>query len=74
MTTLRGLWREEVSGGLTLAVAAAALRANDDDDAVTCASALADAFARTRFLEDVVTLAWATIAIGPALERLRVAA
>ena len=74
MSALRRLWREESTGGLTLAVAAAALRANGDDDAVACTAALVDAFARTGFLGDVVALAWATIATGPGLEAIRVAA
>jgi hypothetical protein len=72
LATLRRLWRQEASGGLTLAVAAAALRINDDDDASACTAALAESFVRTRFLDDVVALAWAAIATGPGLDRLRV--
>jgi hypothetical protein len=34
---------------------------------------LFDLFERTAFLDDVVTLAWAAIATGPALSRLGVA-
>lgn len=72
MTTLRRLWRLESAGGLSLAVASAALRANRDPDAAACAAALSDNFSRTRFSDDVVALAWAVIATGPGLDRLEV--
>jgi hypothetical protein len=72
LATLRRLWRQEASGGLTLAVAAAALRVNRDDDATACTAALVETFARTRFLGDAVALAWAAIATGPGLDRLGV--
>jgi hypothetical protein len=67
-TALRRLWRAERSGGLSLAVATAALRANDEPDHVAAAGELERNFARSRFLGDVVATAWAAIATGPALE------
>jgi hypothetical protein len=69
---LRALWRAEADGGLSLAVATAALGANDDSDHGAAADALAELFERTAFLGDVVALAWATIATGDGLDRLRV--
>jgi len=72
MAALRGLWRQEAAGGLTLAVATAALRVNHDYDATACAAALADNFDRTRFLGDIVALAWAAIATGTGLGRLMI--
>jgi hypothetical protein len=74
LARLRSLWREERAGGLSLAVAVAALRALDDQDAVPAEGALADAFGRSAFLGDVTALAWAAIGTGDGLRRLVVAA
>jgi hypothetical protein len=74
LARLKQLWRAEAEGGLSLALAAAALRANRDPDHAVAATRLADVFARTRFLGDVVAQAWAAIATGPSLERLVVPA
>jgi hypothetical protein len=70
---LRGLWRAERAGALSVAVAAAALRANGDPDNEDAEAALEENFGRTRFAGDVVSLAWAAIATGPGLDRIRVA-
>jgi len=45
---------------------------NHDYDATACAAALADNFDRTRFLGDIVALAWAAIATGTGLGRLMI--
>jgi hypothetical protein len=71
--TLRTLWRAEREGGLSLAVSSAVLGLRGDRDAAEARSALLDLFERTAFMDDVVTLAWAAIATGPALSRLGVA-
>ena len=73
MNVLRTLWRDEREGGLSLAMASAVLGLRGDADAPEARHALFDVFERTAFLGDVVTLAWATIATGPALSRLGVA-
>lgn len=70
---LRRLWRAERAGVMSLAVAAAALRANDDPDRAEAVVALEENVERTGFAGNVVSLAWAAIAIGPGLDRLRVA-
>jgi hypothetical protein len=70
---LRELWRAESGGGLSLALAAAALRVNDDPDHADTTAALEENFERTAFAGDVVSLAWAAIAAGPGLDRMRVA-
>ena len=70
---LRELWRAERAGALSVALAAAALRANDDPDNEDAEAALAENFGRTGFAGDVVSLAWAAIATGPGLDRIRVA-
>jgi hypothetical protein len=71
LEVLRGLWREEAEGTLSLAVSVAALRANDDADLEPATAVLAD---RLRdddpFLGDTVAAAWAAIATGPGLDRL----
>jgi hypothetical protein len=72
IATLRRLWREEREGGLSVALATAALRLHGDGDADASEDALRELFDRTAFLDDVVTLAWAAIATGPALSRLAV--
>jgi hypothetical protein len=68
------LWREEREGGLSLAMATAALHLHGDPDAREAESALEDLFARTGFLGDTGALAWAVIATGPGLDRLAVPA
>jgi hypothetical protein len=70
---LRMLWRDEREGGLSLAMSNAVLGLRRDSDAPEARRAMFDLFERTAFMGDVVTLAWATIAIGPALARLAVA-
>lgn len=72
VSALRRLWREERDGGLSLSLATAALRLHGDHEANASERALFDVFRRTGFMDDVVTLAWATIATGPALARLEV--
>lgn len=71
---LRALWREERAGGLSLALATAAFGSSDDPEAIAVARELRDAFVRTGFMGDVVTLCWAAIASGDGLEHLRVSA
>ena len=73
MDALRTLWRDEREGGLSLAMSNAVLGLRRDSDAAEARRALFDLFERTAFLDDVVTLAWAAIATGPALSRLGVA-
>jgi hypothetical protein len=72
LSTLRRLWREERGGGLSVALATAALRLHADDDADPSERAVFELFERTAFMDDVVTLAWSAIATGPALTRLAV--
>jgi hypothetical protein len=72
LSALRRLWPEERDGGLTVALATAALRLHGDEDAVASERAVFDVFERTGFMDDVVALAWAAIATSPALERLAV--
>lgn len=71
-TVLRRLWRDERDGGLSLAQATAALRLHRDPDARAAASALLDLVGRSSLLDDVLTLAWASIATGPSLSLLEV--
>ncbi|HXF71914.1 MAG TPA: prenyltransferase/squalene oxidase repeat-containing protein [Actinomycetota bacterium] len=71
LATLRRLWPAE-RGGLTLAQALAAFRLAGDPEAGAVERALGRRFARTGFLGDVVALAWAAIATGEGLERIRV--
>lgn len=70
MSALRRLWREEHDGGLSVALATAAFRLHGDEDADATERVLFELFGATAFMGDVVTLAWATIATGPALTRL----
>ena len=56
-----------------MALATAALRLHGDDDADASERAVFDVFERSGFMDDVVALAWAAIATGPALSRLEVA-
>jgi hypothetical protein len=72
LSTLKQLWRAERDGGLTMALAAAALRLHGDHDADAAERAMFDVFGRSGFMDDVVALAWAAIATGPALSRLEV--
>ena len=72
LSTLRRLWRAERDGGLTVALATAALRLHGDDDARASERAVFDVFDRSGFMDDVVALAWAAIATGPELTRLEV--
>jgi hypothetical protein len=72
VAALRRLWPTERMGGLTLAVATAALRLHRDPDADRAQRALAEQFSRTGLRDDVVALAWAAIATGPGLATLEV--
>ena len=73
MGVLRTLWRDEREGGLSLAMSNAVLGLRRDSDATEARRALFELFERTSFMGDVVTLAWAAIATGPALSCLGVA-
>jgi hypothetical protein len=72
LSCLRTAWRRE-PGGLSLALTLAALRVHDDAEADAVAARLARAFDETAFLGDVIATAWATIATGVGLERMRIA-
>ena len=74
LDVLHGLWREERDGSLSVAVAAAALRASGDEDWLAAASAIGDHLGDGYFDTDVVALSWAAIATGPAIERVTVPA
>jgi hypothetical protein len=74
LTALRTLWRQERTGGLSLAMATVALRLHADPDAEEAESTLAANLTSTAFLGDVVTTAWAAIATGPGLDRVAVSA
>jgi hypothetical protein len=63
-------WRKESMGLLSLATATAALRALDHDDAVIAAAALRRLLGSVS-APDTVALAWAAIALGSGIERLR---
>lgn len=69
---LKELWRQEREGTLSVAAAAVALQLNNDPDADAALKELASH--DLTHLEDVVTLAWASIATGPGLGRIRVSA
>jgi hypothetical protein len=64
----------EEQGGLSLALASTALRLTGEAPPPEIDAALADRFAATAFLGDVTAIAWAALATGPGLERLRVGA
>jgi hypothetical protein len=64
-------WRDE-AGGLTLALTLAAFSLTGGGPTGEVADALAASFDATGFLGNVLTTAWATLATGPGLERLRV--
>jgi Prenyltransferase and squalene oxidase repeat len=70
---LTSAWPTE-PGGLSLALTLAAFRLLDVDAADAVEARLAREFETHAFLGDVVSTAWAVIASGPALERLRVGA
>lgn len=65
-------WRAE-PGGLSLALALAAMRLHGMGGADDVAVTLGEVFERSAFLGDVLTLAWAVLATGPGIETLRVA-
>jgi len=71
VSALHRLWRAERDGPLSLAMAVAALRLHDDADAGSAERALARAFGSGAPV-DTVAIAWAAIATGPGLDRLRV--
>jgi hypothetical protein len=72
---LRRLWREESTGLLTLATAAAALRITNDEDSEAAMHAVHRAMEDAEALPppDTISLAWVALALGPIerLERLR---
>jgi hypothetical protein len=72
LAALRRLWREEREGSLSVAVAATALRASGDDDWTSAAAAIGDHLGDPSLEQDVVALAWAAIATGPAITRVTV--
>lgn len=72
LSYLSGRWADE-PGGLGLALTLAAFRLLGHPDAGAVETRLARVFDAHRFLHDVVATAWAAIATGPALERLRAA-
>lgn len=69
LDALRRRWRFESAGLLSLATAAAVLRALEDDDAEPARRLLEAALAASDGL-DTITLAWAGLALGPGLSRL----
>jgi hypothetical protein len=69
---LRGLWRRERTGCLSVAFSLAAFRiVGELEEAAGAAKALADVVARTDLLGDPVSAAWAAIATGPGVRALR---
>lgn len=72
LTALRKLWRQEHTGGLSLAMSTLALELHADPDAETAEAALERNLTTTAFLDDVVATAWAAIATGPGAAVLRV--
>jgi len=68
---LRGLWRRERAGGLSVAFSLAVFRIRGEhDEAAAATEALADVVARTDLLGDPVAAAWAAIASGPGVHEL----
>jgi len=68
------LWRDERQGGLSLAMSLAAfrlMRGPAHPSISPIERALDVELERTGLLDDVVALAWAAIASGPGLDRLR---
>ncbi|MGH2539158.1 MAG: hypothetical protein ACRDGK_01405 [Actinomycetota bacterium] len=69
---LRGLWRRERAGCLSVAFSLAVFRIKGErDEAAGAAEALADVVTRTDLLADPVSAAWAAIAAGPGVHALR---
>jgi len=66
LARLHTLWRDEQTGGLSLAMSLAAFRAHGDGEAAAVAKALGEVAAKTSLFGDTVALAWAVIASGPA--------
>ena len=66
-------WQLE-TGGLSLALTLAALQLTGGAPTDAIMNALEASFDATSFLGNVVAIAWATVATGPGLERLRLAA
>jgi hypothetical protein len=64
-------WRDEATG-LSLALALAALRLTGDAPVDEIETALAASFDTTGFLGNTLTTAWAALATGPGLDRLRI--
>jgi hypothetical protein len=64
-------WRFE-AGGLSLALALAALRLTGDAPMAEIETALAESFEATAFLGNTLATAWAALATGPGLGHLRV--
>jgi hypothetical protein len=73
LSYLSTAWARE-PGGLSLALTLAAFRLLDASDADVVEARLGREFDAHAFLGDVVATAWAVIATGPALDRLRVTA
>jgi len=72
--TLRGLWRTESAGGLSVATTLAAFRlAADDAESDAAALVLDELVAQTGLLGDGVALAWSALATGEGLRHLEVA-
>ncbi len=70
VAVIRQLWRAE-AGGLGWAMSLAALHANGLREPAL-ETRLTELVGRTNLLGDTVALAWAAIALGPAIERLRI--
>jgi hypothetical protein len=64
-------WRLE-AGGLSLALALAALRVTGDAPVADIETALAESFDATGFLGNTLSMAWAVLATGPGLDHLRI--
>ena len=70
LAALERLWREERDGGLSVALSLSAFRLHSDERSAELARrTLADIVRRTGLLGDTVSIAWAAIATGDALER-----
>jgi hypothetical protein len=71
LLALDALWRNEIRGGLSLAMSLAAFGLATWEEASAVEEALSAELERTNLLDDVAALAWAAIATGPGLDRLR---
>ena len=71
LSALDRLWRAERQGGLSLAMALAALRLAGEPAAGEVERALDAELERTALLDDALALAWAAIAAGPGLDAIR---